>query len=151
MSNETSKEEVRQRVKSWLTAFNSKNKEDLYALFHPEMIYANDGAPLMQGTSQVQPWYEQAFQMMSGRALFREEAITIMGNTALAVGKFYFEPEEKNAQPGETGRVAMIWRREPDGPWLLCFDMDNRPPDSLPENFAGATEDAYLMPQGAQA
>lgn len=148
MNDEKTREEVRQRVKSWMVAFNSRNKEDLYALFHPEMIYANDGAPLMRGSGQVQPWYDQAFQMISGRAVFREEAIEIMGDAALVVGKFYFEPAEADAPVGETGRVAMIWRREPDGPWLLSFDMDNRPPDSLPEDFAQATEDAYLTPAG---
>lgn len=145
MSNEASREVVRHSVRSWLNAFNSKNKEELFALFHPEMLYANDGAPLMRGTSEVQPWYEQAFQMMSARALFREEAIVVMENTALVVGKFYFEPAESNAPAGETGRVAMIWRRDSNGSWQLYFDMDNRPPDSRPEDFAAAT-DAYLAP-----
>ncbi len=143
MSDLTAQEEVRQRVKSWLIAFNSKNEDDLFALFHPEMIYANDGAALMRGTDQVQPWYQQAFQMMTGRALFREEAIVIEGNSALVVGKFYFEPAEEGGI-GETGRVAMIWRKAPQGQWLLSFDMDNRPPDSLAEDFAGATEDAFF-------
>ena len=143
MSDQAATKEVRQRVKSWLIAFNSKNKEELFSLFHPEMIYANDGAPLMRGTEQVQPWYQQAFQMAIGRALFRVEAIVVEGNSALVVGKFYFEPTEEGAV-GETGRVAMIWRRVQDGQWLLSFDMDNRPPDSLPEDFAGATEDAFV-------
>ena len=139
--------EVRERVKSWLAAFNTKNREALFALFHPDLIYANGGSPLMRGTSQVQPWYEQAFEVVSAKALFLEEAIVVDGNTAFVVGKFYFEPAEVGAPPGETGRVAMIWRRGEDGQWLLVFDMDNRPPDSVPEDFAGRTADHYMMPE----
>ena len=146
MSNETTREQVRQRVKSWLIAFNTKDRDALFDLFHPEMIYANDGAPLMRGMEQVQPWYEQAFKMVEGRALFREEAIVIEGNWALVVGTFYFEPGQTDAPVGEAGRVAMIWRRQGDGPWLLSFDMDNRPPDALPKNFSEVGQDAYLAP-----
>ena len=149
MSNEATQEQVRQRVRSWLTAFNEKDHDALFGLFHPEMIYANDGVPLMRGTAQIQPWYEQAFKMIDGRALFREEAIVVQGDTALVVGTFYFEPGKADApdsEAGAAGRVAMIWRREADGPWLLSFDMDNRPPDALPEDFSDAGQDAYLAP-----
>ncbi len=153
MNNEdlvATQEQVRQRVKSWLVAFNTKDRDALFALFHPDMIYANDGVPLMRGAKQIHPWYDQAFKMLDGRALFREEAIVIEGNSALVVGTFYFEPgnaDTPESEAGSAGRVAMVWRRTADGPWLLCFDMDNRPPDALPENFSGAGQDAYLAPQ----
>lgn len=110
------------------------------------MIYANDGAPLMRGPAQIHPWYERAFEMIDGRALFREEAIVIDGSSALVVGTFYFEPGNPAASTGEAGRVAMVWRRSAQGQWLLSFDMDNRPPDAIPDDFSNVGQDAYLLP-----
>lgn len=145
MNDETTKDEIRDFVKSWLAGFNSKNREDFFPLFHPEAIYANDGSPLMRGPSEIRPWYEQAFETIAARVLFKEEAIVAEGNMAFVVGKFYMEPTDGEEGSGESGRVAMVLRRNPRGKWLLALDMDNRPPDSVPADFASANKiDAYL-------
>lgn len=159
MSDETTKEELRNAVRAWLQHFNARNTEEFFKLFHPDAIYANGGSPLMRGPDQIQPWYLQAFQLVTGRALLKEEAVIVEGDMGFVVGKFYMEPKpaetgptEKvpSPVPGETGRVALIYRRSAEGKWLLSFDMDNRPPDVAPEDFAGVGEDHYLTGESNQ-
>ncbi len=159
MTTESTKEEIRHAVTSWLKGFNSRDTDEFFKLFHPDAIYANDGSPLMRGSEQIQPWYRQAFKMVTGRALFKEEAIIADGNMAFVVGKIYMEPEDVAESstgevaapvPGETGRVAIVYRRTEEGKWLLAFDMDNRPPDVKPEEFQGVGSDHYLLPAQVQ-
>jgi len=58
-TNELSK--VRQNLTAWLAASNAKDADALFALYDPQSVYANAGAPLMRGVAEVRPWYEQAF------------------------------------------------------------------------------------------
>ena len=42
----TVKEAVRAALADWLAAFNHKNADDFYRLYDPEIVYANEHAPL---------------------------------------------------------------------------------------------------------
>ncbi len=123
---------IREALDLWLKAFNSKDIEALSSYYDPEAVYANDGAPLMQGLGQIRPWFEQAFQMMKGTLLFQEEAVLTSVDMGVVVGQFCFRTE---GEEDETGRVCVVFRRAADGRWLLVYDMDNRPPDVVGENF----------------
>lgn len=131
-------EKVRRNLSTWLAAFNVKDSDALFALYDPESIYANAGAPLMRGVGEIRPWYEQAFQAIEGTLYHIEEAAFIEGNMALLLGAYYFAPPE-GVTPSEdthlTGRVLLAYRRNAAGDWKLLFDIDNTPPDVTPALF----------------
>ncbi len=135
VNDSTELTKVRQNLKTWLKAFNSQDIKTLFSLYDPESIYANASAPLMCGIEQIRPWYKQAFTNTNGTLLHKEEAAFQEGNMAVLIGSYYFKPPHENKEHGPTGRVALIYRRNTDGNWLLLFDMDNTPPDIKPEDF----------------
>lgn len=127
----------RENLSCSLAAFNNKDLDKLSSLYDPESLYANATAPLAQGIEQIAPWYEQAFAGVDGTLLFKEEALFQENTMALLVGKYFFRPpnDKEPSDHGDTGRVALIYRRAADGRWLLLFDMDNTPPDVSPQDF----------------
>lgn len=145
MQDPNAAQQVREAMNKWLVAFNTKDAQTLFSLYDPEAVYANDNAPLMRGIKQIRPWFEHAFETVNSLTLFfKEEVFFQEDNMALLVGKFYFRPlnENTNNQSGQTGRVALVYRRRPqDNNWLLLYDMDNRPPDAVPQDFV----ETYLM------
>lgn len=131
--NET--KSVHENLRTWLAAFNAKDIDKLTSLYDPDSIYANASAPLARGTEQIKLWYENAFSTVSGTLLFKEEAYFEQDSMALVVGKYFFQPPIGSNSEGNTGRVALGYRRSEDGRWLLLFDMDNTPPDVKPQDF----------------
>lgn len=128
---------IREALASWLSAFNARNLEALMALYDPDAVYANDTAPLMRGINEIRPWFEDTFSSMQAKAHFKEEALFQGPELALIIGKFFTEFLEGDSENlGETGRVVVAFRRSKEGRWRLVFDMDNRPPDVQPSDFA---------------
>jgi ketosteroid isomerase-like protein len=125
-----------ENLDAWLSAFNTKNIESLCSLYDPQSLYANAAAPLAHGIEQIKPWYSDAFAMVNGTLLFKEEALFQESTMALLVGKYYFKaPAGNDESCGDTGRVALVYRLSEDGRWLLLFDMDNTPPDITAQDF----------------
>lgn len=138
MSVKKPEDEIRDAVKKWLQRFNAKDQDNFFQLFHPDILYANGASPLMRGLTQIKPWYQEMWKQLDSQAIVKEEQITISGDMALFVGRFFFKPNHDD-QAGETGRVALVYRKNENGVWLLAFDMDNRPPDVLPQDFHHST------------
>ena len=140
--NNTSADASREALASWLRAFNARDLEALIALYDSDSVYANAASPLMRGPEAIRPWFEGAFASTSTRALFREETLVPGEDMCLIVGKFFTQivdgqPEEDPEKAsGELGRVALVLRRSEAGAWRIVFDMDNRPPDVEPADFA---------------
>lgn len=126
---------ARANLQAWLSAFNAKDIDRLCSLYDPDSLYANAAAPLARGIFEIKPWYETAFANVEGSLLFKEESLFQGSDMALLVGKYYFKPPSSNEAGGDTGRVALVYRRADDGRWLLLFDMDNTPPDVAPQDF----------------
>lgn len=124
-----------ENLKTWLAAFNAKDINKLISLYDSDSIYAGASAALSKGIEEIEQRYKKAFSTVKGTLLFKEEAFFEENNMALLVGKYYFQPQVVSENAGNTGRVALVYRRSPEGRWLLLFDMDNQPPDVKPEDF----------------
>ena len=94
----------RENFQAWLVAFNVKDTKSLCSLYDPKRLYANTAAPLVRGISAIRPWYENAFQMVEGTLLFKEESFFQGEDMALPVGKYYFKPPNESDAKGDTGR-----------------------------------------------
>ena len=124
--------EVRAPLADWLTAFNHKNPDAFYRLYDPEIVYANEHAPLRRGLDQVRDSFTDAFATPESRISFREEALFASADLALITGTYHFAmlAVDDSLTAGASGRVALLYRRAADGRWLLTFDIDNTPPDA---------------------
>lgn len=128
----TPDKEVRAALAEWLEAFNTKDLDRFTTLYDPDVVYANAHAPLRRGVTPVVEAFAPAFENESSRIEFTEETLFVTADMALISGSF----RAGSAQPDGSltdvngGRVALLYRRAADGRWLLCFDMDNTPPDA---------------------
>jgi len=131
-TNATAEAQVRAALASWLTAFNLKDDQAFYALYDPDVIYANEHAPLRRGIDQIKEAFAGAFAEPSSRLSFREEALFASPDLALISGTYHFATiqVDDTLAPGTSGRVALLYRRADDDHWLLTFDIDNSPPDA---------------------
>ncbi|MEM7587054.1 MAG: nuclear transport factor 2 family protein [Acidobacteriota bacterium] len=136
--SDTTADEIRNALASWLDAFNGRDVDALMAIYDPQAVYANAAASLMRGKDEIRPWFENALAGTRATACFKEEALFSGADLSLIVGKFYtkFAQEGQDEESGETGRVGLVFRRSEAGSWRLAFDMDNRPPDVDVRDFA---------------
>ncbi len=107
--------EVRERLSSWLAAFNERDIDAMMSLYDPDSAYAGGRTPLMRGVDEIRACYERAFPQITGTLLFEEEAAFQQDGMALIYGKFYFKPASDVAEPGMTGRVGLVYRKAEGG------------------------------------
>ncbi|HWD01315.1 MAG TPA: nuclear transport factor 2 family protein [Amycolatopsis sp.] len=138
MPQNSTADQVRNTLDRWLTAFNEKDADTLFSLYDPDTVYANAGAARMEGVDGLKPWYEEVLKDSSLRVYFKEETLFDSEDLALIAGKFHFRNHSADGSftPGPAGRVAVLFRRSPDGQWKLAYDMDNTPPDVSAADFA---------------
>ena len=121
---------------TWIDAFNNKDIEALFTLYDPDTLYSNPDSPVLIGIDEVKSWYETAFPQITGTLKYKQEVITLEGNMAVIVLKFYIKPDiENKAEEAFKGRAMLVFRKSDIGKWLLLFDMDNSPPDVLIKDF----------------
>lgn len=128
----TPESHVRAALAAWLTAYNHKDRDAFYALYDPAIVYTSEHAPIRRGLDQVKDAFAPAFADQTSRLSFREEALFASTDLALISGTYHFSTLEADGslQPGNSGRVALVYRKGADGRWLLVFDTDNSPPDA---------------------
>ncbi|MEM9907587.1 MAG: DUF4440 domain-containing protein [Cyanobacteria bacterium P01_D01_bin.44] len=134
MNNPSTKERVREAIREWLSACQTRDFEKLATLYDSEAVYAHDRAALIRGVPSIVAWFENALSQMSFKSYFKEEVLLVEGRIAIAVGKFCLVPTDEQFPP-EAGRVVLTYRRSADDRWLLVCDIDNRPPDCSPNDF----------------
>ncbi len=124
--------EVRAAMTNWLRAFNTKDRTGFLDLYDPQVVYANEHAPLRRGIDEVDAAFAGAFADAGARIDFREEALFVSSEMALITGTYHFSAvyDASVTSPGSSGRVALLYRLSADGRWLLSFDIDNSPPDA---------------------
>ena len=127
--------EVREVMNTWLAAFEAHDLDALMRVYHAGCVYANAQSPLMQGASDIRPWFAAAFEMLEGTMMFQEEGLVLMGDIAILYGKYCLKTPEGSATPDDAGRVALVMKKEPNGAWRIVLDMDNTPPDAVPADF----------------
>ncbi|MGD1857653.1 MAG: YybH family protein [Leptolyngbyaceae cyanobacterium] len=134
MNNLSAAERVREAIREWLSACQTRDFEKLATLYDSEAVYAHDRAALICGVPNIVAWFENALSQLPFESYFKEEVLLVEGNIAIAVGKFCLVPTDKQFPP-EAGRAVFTYRRSADDRWLLVCDIDNRPPDCSPKDF----------------
>ncbi len=124
------REEIRNALNEWLTAFNSNDLASVIDLYDPEIVFANQSNPVAIGISAVKEGLIKSF-VVRPKLSFKEEQIIAANGLGYAAGQYKMtgtHPQDGSTITG-AGRVVAIFRKNRDGAWKLVFDMDNAPPD----------------------
>ena len=100
----------------------TRNADSLAQWFAPDAAVFANGAPPIYGRDSIRAFYGQFFEAMPIRDMgFATEEVTVSGDLAIETGRSTLSL----GGPGQTTPVAVagkylsVWRRQPDGRWLL--------------------------------
>ena len=99
-----------------------RHADSAAAWFAPDAIVLVNGAPPVKGRDAIRDFYDQFFQAMPIRDMtFTTEEVTVSGDIAIETGSSSLAV----GGPGQAtpvtvaGKYLAVWRRQPDGRWLL--------------------------------
>lgn len=120
-------EDVKAVLTDWLEGLDNGDLERMIETCDPEVVVCNERQPTTIGIKAVRDKYGPRIETSNFRSGFDIEHLEIYGDMAVLVGRFSVEFTSKTSdQAGAgTGRLALIYRRHPDGSWKMLLDMDN--------------------------
>lgn len=123
----TDQDAIKSVLDQWLTSLDSGNLQGMLDTCDPEVITANDRTPTTIGVEAVATKYGPRIEAANFQSGFDIEHMAIYGDFAIVMG--HFDVTMTNKQSGEkgggSGRLALGYRRHPDGSWKMVLDMDN--------------------------
>jgi ketosteroid isomerase-like protein len=136
------KDIIRGLMDAWLKAYNSKNIDALMSLYSSQIYYANNGSNLTRRLEGIEENYKRQFKASPcTRIEFKEELVTVSGDTGYIAGKYQVAvPQSGAATNYFHGRVLLIFQRSTnhsdgiDG-WQLIVDFDNQGQDVSKQDF----------------
>ncbi len=102
---------------SFAASLANRDTAAFAALVSPEAVFFGDKS-VMRGKQAVVESWSGLFQGPTAPFSWKPETVEVLpsGSLALSTGPV-FNPKGK-----QTGNFTSIWRREPDGRWLVIYD-----------------------------
>lgn len=120
-------ENVKAALDQWMLGLDSGNLEQMIATCDPDVVLCNEHQPTGHGIQAVRDKYGPRMEAATFKSGYDIQHFKIYGDLALIVGHFDVEVTDKTsgAQKAGEGRLALTYRRHPDGSWKLLLDIDN--------------------------
>ena len=105
----------RASLESYFRLVDERNWDDLFALFHPEVVYRRGGTPVIRGIEEFKEFYLSSRQIESGR--HEVDLMLSDGDWAATKGTFHGVLRDGRAVQIEFAdfhrfRDGLIWRRD---------------------------------------
>ena len=121
------KDDVKAVVMKWLNSLDSGNLEAMIETCDADVIVANEHQPTTVGIQAIRDKYGPRIEAATFKSGFEFHHIQVYGDFAQIIGHFRVEMTDKTTgeKGGGSGRLALVYRRHPDGSWKMTLDMDN--------------------------
>jgi ketosteroid isomerase-like protein len=127
-------DEDRTTIRSIIAKFDQDmlagNRPSLVAVYSDDAILMPPNAPMVRGRIEIQQFFE-AFPKVTE---FRQNPVEIAGEGDLAFPWGTYEmavlPADATKAVKDRGKVLGVWRKQPDGTWLVsrvCWNSDLAP------------------------
>ncbi|WP_086933825.1 YybH family protein [Agarilytica rhodophyticola] len=120
-------DEVKNALNDWLTGLDNGEIEKMLATCDPEVIICNEHQPTTVGVQAVRDKYAPRIEAGVFKSTFETQHIKVYGDLAMIVGHYGVDFTNKTTgeKGGGSGRLALVYRKHPDGSWKLLLDIDN--------------------------
>lgn len=120
-------DDVKHVLNEWLEGLDDGDLERMIATCDPEAVICNEKQPTTVGVQAVSDKYGPRIEAGTFKSGFDIDHLKVYGDLALIVGSFSVEFTDKatGQKGGGQGRLALIYRRHPDGSWKMLLDIDN--------------------------
>ncbi len=114
-------------VEQWLTGLDTGNLEMMIETCDEEVVVCNEHQPTTVGIQAIRDKYAPKIAAATFTSGFETQHIRTYGDMALVVGHFTVEVTGKASgeKQNAAGRLALTYRRHPDGSWKMLLDLDN--------------------------
>ncbi len=120
-------EDVKTAINTWMKCLDSGDLDGLLATVDPKIIMANEHQPTRRGIDQMRERYTALIANARTASTFDVEHLSVYGDFAVVVGHYTVgrRDKESGATQEVGGRLALNYRRHPDGSWKMVLDIDN--------------------------
>lgn len=120
---------IRELHVGWIEAVNAGNLEHLLSLMADDVVYLSPGrAPF--GRDEFPAGFSAGHRQFSLRCLSEQDEVTVLGDMAytLCSDSLSITPHAGGATTTLAGHRITIYRKQPDGRWLLARDAHTLTP-----------------------
>lgn len=122
---------VRAEGSRWAEYYKAGDLDSLMTLYTDDAIVALHGQPALYGKQAVREYFSTRIGTADTEFELDYELEEIHGDIAYIISKYWLVA--KNNETGETykdaGRSLLVYKRGPDGNWLIAADIDQATPD----------------------
>ncbi len=122
---------VRAEGSRWAEYYKAGDLDSLMTLYTDDAIVALHGQPALYGKDAVREYFSTRIGKADAEFELDYELEEIHGDIAYIISKYWLVA--KNRETGDTykdaGRSLLVYKRGPDGNWLIAADIDQATPD----------------------
>jgi len=122
---------IKAAAREWIVAFKAGDIDALMKLYTPDAFVALHGQPAMRGKAAIRDYFAPKLGTAEVEFVLDFEEIQVHGDVAHLVSKYWYlsVPEGGGEPLRDAGRSALIYKKAPDGSWLIYLDIDQQTPD----------------------
>jgi uncharacterized protein (TIGR02246 family) len=120
-----SRADVEAGEKLWLEAMNGGDAAGVAARYEPDARLGAPNMDMLQGRAAIEAFCKE---FVAVRASLSFELIDVYGSgdISVAVGEYQLVVQPEGVEPQrDRGKYIEVWRRQPDGSWLIADDIFN--------------------------
>ena len=120
-------DKVKAALDLWMSGLDAGDLERMIATCDPEVVVCNEHQPTTVGIQAIRDKYAPRIAAATFRSGFDIQHMRVYGDLAVVVGHFDVEMTDKSSgdKKSAEGRLALNYRRHPDGSWKMLLDLDN--------------------------
>lgn len=119
------KKDIEGREAEWLSAFNSGDAAGVARIYAADARLLPPNSGIVEGRAGIEGFIKE-FVATRAQLSFTLLSVHESADMCAAVGTYEMEIP---GAPNDSGKFIEVWRRQPDGSWLIADDIFN---SSLP-------------------
>jgi uncharacterized protein (TIGR02246 family) len=119
------KKDIDRRERDWLKAFNGGDAAGVAKIYAEDARLMPPNSSIVQGRDAIEAYLKE-FVTTQAQLSFKLLTVHESADMCAAVGQYDMKIP---GAPNDSGKYIEVWRRQPDGTWLVADDIFN---SSLP-------------------
>jgi uncharacterized protein (TIGR02246 family) len=119
-------DEVEQHIsqigQQWARHWNVGDLDKLIQAFAPDAVYMPPHHAAVHGRDAIHEYLKTPMQHGVGELTYEVTYIKHSGDLAYDVGRYSMSVPREGAKRQDRGKYLTVWRRQPNGEWLIVAD-----------------------------
>ena len=113
------KDEVAAATQAWVAAYNSREPEQILALYEKDAVLWGTTSPVLRDTPEsIRDYFKAMRERPLARVALGEQRIRVLGEVAISTGYYTFTNVREGQAESSPARFSFTYRRQ-DGRWLI--------------------------------